>query len=123
VPVLTACFAVEAAAIALLGQSALPLLPLFIVAFVTGWCIFGGQPTLNAWSATFYPTDLRSTGIGAALGIGRCGAIAGPLVAAAMMQRQFTNESLFYAAAVPAIIATLSVALLARAGGTRYPGG
>ncbi len=118
VPVLGACFAVETVAIALLGQSALPLALLFVVAFVTGWCIFGGQPTLNAWSATYYPTDLRSTGIGAALGVGRCGAIVGPLVGAAMMQRQFTNETLFYAAAVPAIVATIAVLLLAKAGGS-----
>jgi AAHS family 4-hydroxybenzoate transporter-like MFS transporter len=114
VPALAACFAVETVAIALLGQPALPLVLLFVVAFITGWAIFGGQPTLNAWSATYYPTDLRSTGIGAALGIGRCGAIVGPLIGAAMMQRQFTNASLFYAAAAPALVATVSVLLLAR---------
>ncbi|HEU4619876.1 MAG TPA: MFS transporter [Gammaproteobacteria bacterium] len=118
VPVLTACFAVETVAIALLGQPALPLALLFVVAFLTGWGIFGGQPALNAFSATYYPTDLRSTGLGAALGIGRCAAIVGPLVGAAMMQRQLTSEWLFYGAAVPAVLATVSVMLLAKAGGT-----
>ena len=33
---------------------------------------------LNALSATYYPTYLRSTGIGWGLGIGRVGAIIGP---------------------------------------------
>jgi len=115
VPVLVACFAVETVAIALIGQPALPLGLLFCAAFLTGWGIFGGQPTLNSLSATYYPTDLRSTGIGAALGIGRVGGIIGPLVGGLMLGAHWSNESVFYAAAVPAAIAALSSVLLARA--------
>jgi AAHS family 4-hydroxybenzoate transporter-like MFS transporter len=109
VPILTVCFAVEAAGLALLGEPSLALPTLFAVAFLTGWGIFGGQPTLNALSATYYPTDLRSTGIGAALGIGRVGSIVGPTVAAVMMSNQWSRQDLFHAATVPAIIATFSV--------------
>jgi AAHS family 4-hydroxybenzoate transporter-like MFS transporter len=58
---------------------------------------------------------LRSTGIGAALGIGRCGAIIGPGIGGAMLGAQWSNEAVFYAAAVPAAIATLSALLLAKA--------
>jgi AAHS family 4-hydroxybenzoate transporter-like MFS transporter len=115
VPVLVACFAVETVAIAVIGQPALPLGLLFCAAFLTGWGIFGGQPTLNSLSATYYPTDLRSTGIGAALGIGRVGGIIGPLVGGLMLGAHWSNESVFYAAAVPAAIAALSSVLLARA--------
>ena len=115
VPVLVACFAVETVAIALIGQPGLSLVLLFTVSFLTGWGIFGGQPTLNSLSATYYPTDLRSTGIGAALGVGRCGAIIGPGIGGAMLGAQWSNESVFYAAAVPAAIATLSAVLLAKA--------
>ena len=114
VPVLVACFAVETVAIAMIGQPGISLALLFVVAFLTGWGIFGGQPTLNSLSATYYPTDLRSTGIGAALGIGRCGAIIGPYIGSTLLA-QWSNEAVFYAAAVPAAIATLSSALLARA--------
>jgi MFS transporter, AAHS family, 4-hydroxybenzoate transporter len=112
--VLVACFAVETVAIALIGQPGLSLTLLFVVAFLTGWGIFGGQPTLNSLSATYYPTDLRSTGIGAALGVGRVGAIIGPWIGGEMLGAQWSNESVFYAAAVPAAIATLASALLAR---------
>jgi AAHS family 4-hydroxybenzoate transporter-like MFS transporter len=115
VPVLVACFAIETVAIALIGQPGLSLVLLFVVAFLTGWGIFGGQPTLNSLSAVYYPTDLRSTGIGAALGIGRCGAIIGPGIGGAMLGAQWSNEAVFYAAAVPAAIATLSALLLAKA--------
>jgi len=115
VPILVVCFAVETVAIALIGQPGLSLGLLFVVAFLTGWGIFVGQPTLNSLSATYYPTDLRSTGIGAALGIGRCGAIIGPWIGGGMLHAQWSNESVFYAAAVPAAIATLSSVLLAKA--------
>lgn len=36
----------------------------------------GTQTTLYALGAHLYPTDLRATGIGAVLGIGRLGAVA-----------------------------------------------
>ena len=113
--VLVACFAVETVAIASIGQPGLSLTLLFVAAFLTGWGIFGGQPTLNSLSATYYPTDLRSTGIGAALGIGRVGGIIGPLLGGAMLGAQWSNEAVFYAVAVPAAIATLSALLLAKA--------
>ena len=50
-----------------------------VIVFVAGWCVVGGQPGLNALSGTYYPTYLRSTGVGAGLGVGRTGAIVGPL--------------------------------------------
>jgi len=113
--VLVACFAVETVAIASIGQPGLPLALLFVAAFLTGWGIFAGQPTLNSLSATYYPTDLRSTGIGAALGIGRIGGITGPLLGATMLGAHWSDEAVFYAAAVPAAIAALSALLLAKA--------
>ncbi len=113
IPILTACFAIEAVSLALLGEPALSLPMVLVVAFFAGWGIFGGQPTLNTLSATYYPTDLRSTGIGAALGVGRVGSLVGPTVAAVMMSQQWSRADLFHAAAVPAVITTLSVLAMA----------
>ena len=111
---LAACFGGAAVGLALLGQATLPLWLLFGVAFLTGWGVFGGQPGLNALAATWYPTDLRSTGLGAALGVGRFGAILGPLVAGALMARGWSSEALFAGAAAPAVLAGLSVLALGR---------
>ena len=112
--VLVACFAVETVAITMIGQPGLSLTLLFVVAFLTGWGIFAGQPTLNSLSATYYPTDMRSTGIGAALGVGRVGGIIGPLLGGVLLGAHWSNEALFYAVAVPALIAMLSALLLGR---------
>ncbi|HVZ61647.1 MAG TPA: MFS transporter [Terriglobales bacterium] len=105
-PVLTACFAVASLAVASLGQRSLPLMGLYVVAFLAGLCIVGGQPTINALSGSYYPTYLRSTGIGWGLGIGRLGAIIGPVLGGEFMRRQWPSEQLFYAAAVPVVITT-----------------
>jgi len=41
------------------------LCPLLVsIVFPTGACVVGGQPSANALSATFYPMDVCSTGLG-----------------------------------------------------------
>ena len=84
---------------------------LFVVVFLAGWGIFAGQAGNNAVAATYYPTSLRSTGVGAALGIGRIGSILGPYVAEYMRPR-YTTHQLFLVFAVPALLSAVAVALL-----------
>ena len=109
IPMLTATFAVATVAIAFIGQPGLSLTLLFVIVFIAGWCIVGGQPGLNALSATYYPTYLRSTGVGAGLGIGRAGGIAGPYIGGMLFAAQWTSQQLFWAAAVPAFISMLTM--------------
>lgn len=107
VKVLTTCFAVACVNIALIGQPGLSLTALFIVVFFAGYGVAGGQTAINALSATYYPTDLRSTGIGAGLGVGRIGAIIGPVVGGILMGRHLPSQQLFLVAAVPALISAV----------------
>ena len=109
VPVLAGGFAVACVNIALIGQPGLSLTLLFIVVFLAGIGIVGGQAGINALSATFYPTSLRSTGIGSGLGIGRIGAIVGPVAGGELMRLHWPTQKLFLAAAVPALLSTLVV--------------
>jgi AAHS family 4-hydroxybenzoate transporter-like MFS transporter len=104
---LTVLFTIGTIAIAMLGQPALPLALLFVTAFVAGWCVPGGQPGVNSLTAVYYPTYLRSTGIGSSLGFGRIGAIIGPVAAGALLQHGWAHRELFYAAAVPAAISAI----------------
>jgi AAHS family 4-hydroxybenzoate transporter-like MFS transporter len=110
VPVLTTCFAVGCINIALIGQPGLSLAMLFTVVFLAGFGVVGGQTAVNALSATYYPTELRATGIGAGLGIGRIGAIVGPVVGGVLMGQHLPSQKLFLVASVPALVSALVMA-------------
>ena len=101
---LLACISISA-----IGYPGLAVTALFTVIFLAGWGIGGGQPGINALAAVYYPTDLRSTGIGWGLGIGRMGAVVGPFVGGQLMALKWTNRELFLAAAVPALISAIVI--------------
>jgi MFS family permease len=69
---------------------------LLIAAFCAGFCISGGQKSVIALAAIFYPAPIRSTGVGWALGIGRLGSIGGPLLIGVLLAYQLSAASLFY---------------------------
>ena len=105
--------------IALIGQPGISLALLTLIVFVTGWCVIGGQPGMNAFAATFYPTYLRSTGLGWALGVGRVGAIVGPYIGGSMIGAKWTSQQLFLAAAIPAAISAVTLMILTKVVGDR----
>jgi AAHS family 4-hydroxybenzoate transporter-like MFS transporter len=109
VATLLATFGLATATIALIGQPGIGLALLFVLVFIAGWCIVGGQPGINALSATFYPTYLRSTGVGAGLGVGRAGAIVGPYSGGYLVAQQWSSQQLFWAAALPALVSTVTM--------------
>jgi AAHS family 4-hydroxybenzoate transporter-like MFS transporter len=79
--------------------------------FLTGVSIQGGQPCLNTIAATFYPTAIRATGIGWALGVGRVGAFIGPLIGGLLVMAQFGVPAVILANVVPAVIGAAAVVL------------
>ncbi|HZC97944.1 MAG TPA: MFS transporter [Bradyrhizobium sp.] len=101
-------------AVAAIGQSAWPIYVLYLVIFVAGICVVGAQPALNALASTLYPTEIRATGVGWSLGVGRAGAIVGPVVAAQLVALNWSSQALFLAAAVPASLSCLTIIALAR---------
>lgn len=109
VPVLASCFALASINIALIGQPGLSLISLFVVVFLAGLGVVGGQSSMNAFVGTLYPTDLRSTGIGSGLGVGRMGSIIGPMVAGQLISLHWAPRRLFLAAAVPAAISVVGM--------------
>src|SRR4030095_17075622 len=88
IPMLAATFAIATLSIAFIGQPGLSLAMLTAIVFIAGWGVIGGQPGVNALSATYYPTSLRTTGVGWGLGVGRIGAIVGPYVGGRLLVLQ-----------------------------------
>lgn len=84
---------------------------MMIVVFLLGCFVQGAQAGLNALSATFYPTSIRSTGVGWALGIGRVGSIVGPIFGGIMVSREWSLRQIFFAGAIPAFVAALAILL------------
>lgn len=113
--VLSTCFTIACLSIAGIGQPALSLVILFALIFFAGFGIPGSQAGLNAFSATYYPTALRATGVGAGLGIGRIGAIVGPYIVGVMLSHRWANREIFIAAAIPALISAVLMFTLRRA--------
>jgi AAHS family 4-hydroxybenzoate transporter-like MFS transporter len=111
-PVLVVTFTLATISVALIGHPGLSFTMVAFIVFVAGWCIVGGQPGLNTLAATYYPTVARSTGVGAALGVGRLGAILGPYAVGVLVGQQWSAQQLFWAAAVPAGISTIVLFIL-----------
>jgi len=104
-----AVFAVGA--IGQLGRSAMLV---SITIFAAGFFVVGGQIAANALAAGFYPTSIRATGVGWALGIGRVGSIIGPLVGGILLAEKWSAASVFLAAAAAALCAALAALILSR---------
>jgi AAHS family 4-hydroxybenzoate transporter-like MFS transporter len=107
-----AVFAVDA-----IGQFGHSAILVTLAIFAAGFCIVGGQIAANALAAAFYPTSVRATGIGWALGIGRVGSIIGPLVGGVLLAEK-SAEVVFLTAAGAALCAALAAFSLSRLAAT-----
>ena len=110
---LTVAYACAAVLVAGIGAAESgPILVLMTAIAAAGFFVIGTQYCMNALAANFYPTGLRSTGIGWALGIGRIGSIVGPVLGGLLLSLGWQFNALFTAIAVPAAISALAVSLL-----------
>lgn len=107
--VLGTAYAASAAFIALLAFGGTNLTVLLVGAALSGFGVVGAQIGCNALTAAVYPTAIRATGVGWALGVGRIGAIVGPLVGGMLLAREWSPQSLILLAVIPAVIASIAV--------------
>ena len=92
-------------------------LPILVPAvFIAGVAVIGGQIGCNAYAARIYPTYIRGTGIGWALGIGRFGSILGVTLGGLMLAAHWDVAALFQASAVPQLCSALVILGLALLG-------
>ena len=98
-------FGICALLIALLAMTPDSWPVVIILAFLMGFMVIGAQAGLNVLAADFYPTVIRSTGVGWALGIGRIGSIAGPVLAGMLLSLEWQPRQVLLSGAVPALLA------------------
>lgn len=108
VKVMIGFFVAAAVSISLLGINS-PMPVLYLLIFVAGATTIGTQILLYAGTAQLYGLSIRSTGLGWASGIGRNGAIVGPLLGGALMGIELPLQLNFLAFAVPGAIAALAM--------------
>jgi AAHS family 4-hydroxybenzoate transporter-like MFS transporter len=90
-----------------------PVLLMF-AAFLAGFCVLGVQFGLNATPGMIYPTSCRANGAGFAFGVGRLGAVLGPLLGGLLISLQLPIQKLYIAAAAPMVIGAFACYILAK---------
>ncbi|WP_322030127.1 3-(3-hydroxy-phenyl)propionate transporter MhpT [Paraburkholderia sp. J76] len=75
-----------------------------------GFFIVGGQSVLYALAGHAYPTEVRGTGVGAAVAVGRLGSILGPLVAGQLFALG-QSPSMLVGSSIPLVVIAAVAAL------------
>jgi MFS transporter, AAHS family, 4-hydroxybenzoate transporter len=107
--VLLPLYLLAAAGIYAIGSVQAALGSILLASCAAGTGVVTGQNVANAFAAVYYPTYIRATGVGWALGIGRIGAIVGPAIGGIMLTLQWSRAELFGAGALPSLVAALAV--------------
>jgi MFS transporter, AAHS family, benzoate transport protein len=91
----------------------LPGIGVYVSVLLAGVFVFSAQVLVYAYVSQFYPAAARGTAIGAASGVGRLGAITGPLIGGALLTAGIAYPWGFYIFAAVAAIGAISVATVA----------
>lgn len=110
--VLGTSYALAGLFIGMLAKAGSDLRLIIPAVFCAGIGVVGAQIGMNAVAAGVYPTALRSTGVGWALGIGRVGSIVGPTVGGMLLAAGWDPAAILMSAVAPALTAALAVFLL-----------
>lgn len=110
-PVLTTMFALGAVSLILLGYNS-PQVVLYTLIAIAGATTIGSQILLYTFVAQYYPTAVRTTAMGWASGIGRIGAIVGPILTGALLTLELSHQTNFLFIAIPGVIAAIAIFLV-----------
>lgn len=110
-PVTLLSFLAAAVSMSLLSvATAAPLM--YVLVAVAGFGTIGAQIMVLGYVAMHFPVEVRATALGWTLGIGRFGAVTGPVFGGVLLSSGVSTEWNFYAFAIPAALATAVVLLL-----------
>jgi MFS family permease len=107
-------FLIGAAALLVLFAAPMPLALVLVTAFGIGLTLQGGFSGFYALCATLYPAEIRSSGTGWAVGVGRGGAILGPALGGLLLAAKLPLWIVFGVFAVPLLVSGALAVLAAR---------
>ncbi|MCL6632457.1 MAG: aromatic acid/H+ symport family MFS transporter [Alicyclobacillus herbarius] len=110
-PVLVVSFLIAALSLVAMSQRP-PIGWLYVLLFLAGATTTGTQITSNAYVSQYYPTEMRSTGIGWALGVGRLGGILGPTLGGLLVAGHLSLTADFLAFALPSVVSAVAMGLV-----------
>ena len=87
---------------------------IFILSAAAGFLVMGAQFSLYAVAPMLYPAAFRAAGAGAAVGVGRLGSIAGPLIAGELRNAGASPGEVFLSVAPVALAAAVILVALGR---------
>jgi MFS transporter, AAHS family, benzoate transport protein len=87
---------------------------------IAGACTIGTQIICNSYISQFYPGEIRSSGLGWALGVGRLGAIAGPVMGGFLFSMNLPYYQNFLAFAIPGMIGAIALFFVQERYSERY---
>lgn len=96
----------------LLTVGAPPLALTYLMVGVVGFGAMGSTAILNAFVTKYYPAQSRATALGWGLGIGRIGAILGPIVIGLLLSMNLDMIWSFYTFVLAGILAVIGVILI-----------
>ena len=105
---IVALFALAPIAIFSMGLEGNSHAMITIFTWVSGFAVLGVQFGNNACAGLIYPTEARSNGVGFALGIGRLGAILGPVIGGTLIAQKMPLSELFAWAATPMALGAIA---------------
>lgn len=106
--VLIAFFILASVSLSLLGFKA-NIFVVYTLVAIAGATTIGTQIIAYAYVSQYYPMKIRSTGIGWASGVGRFGAVGGPMLGGYLLTMNLPFQQNFLAFAVPGIIAAVAI--------------
>jgi MFS family permease len=94
---------------------------MMVLVAAAGFFVFGGQSVQNNYIAMIYPTEVRSTGVGIAVGINRIGGMLGPVVIGLVKSYNPDPTYTFYVLAAALVLACMSFLLVQAAPAAETP--
>lgn len=85
---------------------------LYFIIGVVGACSTGAQIVAYSYCGQFYPSVIRSTGIGLASGVGRLGAIGAPLLIGFIVSLNLPIQQNFFVIALAGLIGAVALSLI-----------